>query len=268
MRTAPGEYGRVAGKVRLLIGIRTGWRWLRACVGLLVMVLTASLWLLVPVGHRLYRPGARLSFGVLCRGFGIRIKVHGTPLPGPGTLYVANHISWADIPVLAMVLDTAFVAKSEVRRWPAIGRFAWHFGCVFIERERRGTARAQADAVEQHLSGDVGLVLFPEGTTGDGVTVFPFRSSLFAQVAGEAQARVQPVTMVYRHRDGAALSDEESRQVAWTADDELLPNVAAFAARGGALVELWFEEPLPAGNRKELARASREAIVARLAVVQ
>lgn len=243
------------------------WRCLRAGLGLLLMLLIASLWLLVPAGTRLFRPGARLSFGALCWGFGIRIRAHGEPIPGAGTLYVANHISWTDIPVLAMVLDAAFVAKLEVRRWPAIGHFAAHFGCVFIERDRRGTTRDQALAVEQHLRGDLGLAMFPEATTGDGGPVLPFRSSLFAQVAGDRETRVQPVTMLYKRRDGSPLTRQERRTVAWTGDDELMPNVIALAARGGVLVELWFEEPLSGGDRKELARASREAIVARLAEV-
>lgn len=236
------------------------------------MLLIASLWLLIPEGHPLFRPGARLSFGALCWGFNLRIRAHGRPVAGPGTLYVANHISWTDIPVLAMVLDAAFVAKSDVRQWPAIGAFAAHFGCVFIEREKRGTTRDQAEAVERHLRGALGLVMFPEGTTGDGGDILPFRSSLFAQVEGdqvegEAQTRVQPVTMRYRHCDGRPLSREEARAIAWTGDDELMPNVIALAARGGALIEIWFEEPLLGGDRKHIARASHAAIVARLAAV-
>ena len=238
----------------------------------MIMLLVASAWLLIPQKHRWFRPGARLSFGALCWGLNLRIRAHGQPVAGPGTLYVANHISWADIPALAMVLDAAFVAKSEVRRWPAIGRFAWHFGCVFIEREKRGTTREQAEAVERHLRGPLGLVMFPEGTTGDGGAVLPFRSSLFALVEGagdgEWQTRVQPVTMLYRHGDGSALSPAEARQVAWTGDDELMPNVIALASRGGVLVDIWFEEPLTGFDRKHLARASREAIVARLASVE
>ena len=250
-----------------VIGLRTVLRCLRAGLGLLVMLLLASLWLQVPQGNWLFRTGARASFGALCWGFNLRVRPHGKPVAGAGTLFVANHISWADIPVLAMVLDAAFVAKSDVRRWPAIGRFAWHFGCVFIEREKRGTTRVQAEAVEQHLRGPLGLAMFPEGTTGDGGPVLPFRSSLFAQVAGEGQMRVQPVTMLYRRADGTALTPQELRQIAWTGDDELWPNVVALAARGGVLVELWFEEPLSGADRKELARASRAAIVARLAAV-
>ena len=234
----------------------------------MIMLLVASAWLLIPQKHRWFRPGARLSFGALCWGLNLRIRAHGQPVAGPGTLYVANHISWADIPALAMVLDAAFVAKSEVRRWPAIGRFAWHFGCVFIEREKRGTTREQAEAVERHLRGPLGLVMFPESTTNDGGAVLPFRSSLFAQVEGEGKTRVQPVTMLYRHVDGRSLSPQEARQVAWTGDDELLPNVIALAARGGALVDIWFEEPLTGFDRKHLARASHAAIVARMAAAK
>ena len=239
-------------------------RWLRAAVGMAAMLLLASLWLMIPRGNSLFRTGARASFGALCWGFNLRVRAHGKPVAGPGTLYVANHISWTDIPVLAMVLDASFVAKREVRRWPAIGRFAWHFGCVFIDREKRGTTRVQAEAVEAHLRGDLGLAMFPEGTTGDGGPVLPFRSSLFALVSGEGDTRVQPVTMLYRRPDGGALSPQEARQIAWTGDDALWPNVVALAANGGAVVEIWFEEPLIGTDRKQMARLSRDAIVARL----
>jgi 1-acyl-sn-glycerol-3-phosphate acyltransferase len=59
-----------------------------------------------------------------------------------GTLYVANHISWTDIPVLGLVTRAAFVAKDDIRGWPVIGRLTTEYGCVFVEREARAGRRA------------------------------------------------------------------------------------------------------------------------------
>ena len=56
----------------------------------------------------------------LARALGIRITSHGRPAGGvrqrggSGVMYVANHLSWADVPVLGARIRAAFVAKAEV----------------------------------------------------------------------------------------------------------------------------------------------------------
>lgn len=224
-------------------------------------------WLVMPASWLARRGLAVVAWKVLLRGFGIRLSVHGMPMPAAGTLYVANHISWTDIPVLGLVTRAAFVAKDDIRGWPVIGRLTAEYGCVFVERERRGKAAAQAAELASHLEAERGLVLFPEGTTGLGNGVLPFRSSLFALVpgVGEGTARVQPITLRYAHADGRAFSPEEQRRIAWIGDDELLPHALNLAGMGRIRAEVWFEAPIEAGDRKALARACEAAVVARLA---
>jgi 1-acyl-sn-glycerol-3-phosphate acyltransferase len=236
-----------------------------ALVGVVFLAM-AAIWLLLPRGWRLRRAMAAVIWRMLLRGFGMRVAVHGQPLPVAGTLFVSNHISWIDIAVIGRVLDAAFVAKGEIRGWPIIGKLTQAYGCLFVEREKRGKAADQAAQLASHLEAERGIVLFPEGTTGLGTSVLPFRSSLFALIPGVAEgtARVQPVTLRYRRRDGSALSPEEQRMVGWIGDDELLPNALGLLRMGGLLAEVWFEEPVSGENRKALARACEAAVLARI----
>lgn len=243
-----------------------GPRYGRMAVGVALFLVLALPWLMMPAGWRARRCLAVLAWRLLLRSFGISVQVHGTPMPAAGTLYVANHISWTDIPVLGLVTRAAFVAKDDMRGWPLIGRLTAEYGCVFVERERRGKVGAQAAELASHLEAERGLVLFPEGTTGLGDGVLPFRSSLFALVPGigEGTARVQPITLRYAHADGRAFNPQEQRQIAWIGDDELLPHALTLAGMGRIRAEVWFETPIEAGDRKGLARACEAAVVARL----
>lgn len=237
--------------------VRAG-RALGAC--LVALVLVAG-WLAIRPGPRLSRRWVRFTWGLLLRGFALDVQVHGTAAAAPGTLYVANHVSWTDIVVLGYQLDAGFVAKSEVGRWPVIGRGARALGCIFVARERRGMVGAQAGEIAARLAAGGRLVLFAEGTTGDGSAVLPFHSSLFD---GIGAGTIQPVTLVCRRRDGQAFSPAERRRFAWLDDDALLPHAAAMARSGGARVDVFLEAPVPGGDRKAVARACRGAIAARL----
>lgn len=225
-----------------------------------------AVWLAWPRRLPGRRAFAALGWRLLLRGFWVRVVVRGQPLAGPGVLFVPNHVSWMDIPVLASLLDTAFVAKGEMRGWPVLGALARAYGCLFVDRERRGEAGVQAAALADHLERRP-IVLFAEGTTGLGLGVLPFRSSLFALVPGVAEGteRVQPVTLRYRRANGERLSAQQQRQVAWIDDDELLPNALGLARMGGLVAEVWFEAPVNGGDRKTLAKGCERTIAARLA---
>ena len=252
--------------------LQTAMRRLRAGLGLSGFLALAFAHLPVPRNWPLRRHFEVCAWVCLLWGFAIRIRRHGVPIAGSGVLHVANHVSWTDIAVLGRLIDAGFVAKSDVRGWPIIGLLTAGYGCLFIERERRGTVREQAGALATHLQGNRGLVLFAEGTTGLGAKVLPFRSSLFAMVAkgGEdagGSGQVQPVTIRYARVDGTKFDDVERRAVAWIDDDELGPHVLALADRGGLSVDVWFETPIARDeypNRKALARACEGVIARRL----
>ncbi|MDD2701434.1 MAG: lysophospholipid acyltransferase family protein [Sideroxydans sp.] len=116
-------------------------------------------------------------------------------------LIVSNHISWLDIFVLNAVVPMRFVAKSEVRRWPAIGWLCARANTLFIER---GNARAAA-RINQQLGalmqqGEC-LAVFPEGTSTDGAQVAHFHASLL-QPAIDAQVPLHPIAIRYEDNCG------------------------------------------------------------------
>ncbi len=232
----------------------------RAALGLGAMLVLAGPWLLLPNGSWLGRQVAVAGWRLLLWGFGIRLRVLGAPVPG--ALVVANHVSWSDIPVMGRLIDAGFVAKGDVAAWPVIGRLATAYGCLFVAREARGKAAEQASAVAARLHNGHGLILFPEGTTGEGDACLPFRSSLFAMIPPGTP--VQPLAIRYYRADGTPLTALERRDVSWIGDDELAPHALALARRGGLVAELWFGKPMAAGERKALTRACFAVIEGRL----
>jgi 1-acyl-sn-glycerol-3-phosphate acyltransferase len=195
---------------------------------------------------------------VACRIMNLRVVRVGAPAPGPA-LWAANHVSWLEAVALQSVSPLCFVAKSEVGRWPVIGRIAKAAGTLFL---RRGSPRAAARAAEAaalRLAEGRSVAVFPEGTSTAGDEVLAFKSALF-----EAPARlgcdVQPVSVFYPRRPG-------TRAVApFIGDDQFLPHLLRVLAEPEIVLELGFA-PAMSGHgrtREELASEARDAVIASL----
>lgn len=142
---------------------------------------------------------------MVLRALSVRFVVEGQPRPGTGVV-ASNHVSYLDIPVLAATTPQVFLAKSEVRDWPVVGWFARVAGTQFIDRKRRGdVARQNADFVHI-VEHDAVLTLFLEGTSTDGSTVRPFRSSLLEPVV-EHNWPVTPAAIHYTCTGGDVAHD-------------------------------------------------------------
>ncbi len=204
------------------------------------------------------KPRLRMTFHRgLARSLGIRIVSHGRPPLGRGILFIANHVSWADIPVLGARLSAAFVAKSEVAGWGPVGWLATLAGTVYVERSRRLTSGEQRDAIAEQLAAGNNIILFPEGTNSDGTHVLPFKSSLFAVTDRLPDLIVQPLTIAYTRVNGLPVTRERLPDLAWVGDTELMPHAMAFMALGRIRAEIAFHAPVRAGDfadRKLLAR--------------
>ncbi len=193
----------------------------------------------------------------LSRSLGIRIICHGSPARSRGVLYVANHVSWADIPVLGARIRAAFIAKSEVGGWGLVGWLATLAKTVYVQRERRTSAGDQRDAISERLLRGESLILFPEGTNSDGTHVLPFKSALFAVAEGLPDVLVQPLTIAYTRVNGLPVTRERLPDLAWIGDTELMPHALAFMALGRVRAEIIFHPPVRArdfANRKALAQ--------------
>lgn len=136
----------------------------------------------------------------LCRLFNAQISCHGQ-MQQEATLYVMNHISWFDIPVLASQQPLHFLSKSEVADWPVIGWLTRRAGTLFIQRGAHGAAQKSIAEIVHCLQQAGSVVIFPEGTTTDGSSVKRFHSRLF-QAAIDAGVRVQPIALRYPYHNG------------------------------------------------------------------
>ena len=92
------------------------------------------------------------------------------------TLYVSNHLSYIDIPVLGSKLNGRFVAKNEISNWPIIGFLSKVGNTIFINRNLR-FLKTNKSIIFDYISRGDNIILFPEGTTSDGIRVLRFKSS-------------------------------------------------------------------------------------------
>lgn len=138
-----------------------------------------------------------------CRAAGIRVQlhdpVHADP-PDGGVVYIANHVSWADVLALAANLDRySFVAKRELRKIPVFGAAAAAAGIVFLDRENRKQAFESYGEAAEHVRGGKSVVVYPEGTRGRDYPLRPFKKGPFV-LAIAAQAPIVP-TVIYGSRE-------------------------------------------------------------------
>jgi 1-acyl-sn-glycerol-3-phosphate acyltransferase len=188
---------------------------------------------------------------------GARVRTVGQPL-APHSLLIANHVSWLDILVLAGATRTRFVSKAEVRDHWLLRWLADQNDTLYIERQDRRAVPAQAREVAEALAQPRPLALFPEGTTGDGVTLLPFRPALLAAVApAPPGTHVRPVAIDY----GAM-----RRTLGWIDGESGKANALKLLGRSGSFpVIVRLLAPLPPDeDRKAMARDARAAIEAAL----
>ena len=198
----------------------------------------------------------------VCAILGIAIKIRG-PVPSQAVLLISNHVSWADITVLSACLPLSFVAKREVADWPFFGALAKLQRSVFVDRDRRHTTGSEKNAITERLLGGDTVVLFPEGTSGKGNSLLPFKSSYFGAVEG-VDIAIVPVTLAYTARDGLPLSHRQRPEIAWYGDMALLPHLWHFLKGGKTEVTVTFHQPLHNQDRKKTALAAHAIMQADL----
>lgn len=207
----------------------------------------------------------RFGFGLVAKVLRLRIMVHGPP-PEGGAYCVANHSSWLDIVVLGSVLHTTFVTKSEVARWPLIGWMCRAVGAIFVEREKRKHTYTTVQTLSARLDKGDNILVFPEGTSGNGVGVLPFKSAFFGVVEERARQdapiAVIPISVVFTKRWGLPLSLFERPFVAWYGDMAFLPHLWTVLLRGPLEVHVRFHPPLPleSSGRKVLAQRAEKVV--------
>jgi lyso-ornithine lipid O-acyltransferase len=123
MTTISISFPKVGSQAYLLCAMRILW----IAMPLAILLPLHLIWLLL----KLPSPWAMLFLHICARALGARVTVYGKPLRRD-VFFVANHISWHDIPILAGITGSAFVAQDGVRDWPVVGWLAKLNRTIFI----------------------------------------------------------------------------------------------------------------------------------------
>jgi 1-acyl-sn-glycerol-3-phosphate acyltransferase len=232
------------------------WKLLRATAHAVVGFLTIKI--LFPRLSQAHREArVQVWAGELLRIVGIELVVNGMPPAAGPVLLVANHISWLDIVVMHASRHCRFVSKSDVKSWPFVSTLADGAGTLYLEREsRRDAHRVVVKMAERLRAGDI-LAVFPEGTTGDGITLMPFHANLI-QAAIEASVPVQPVALKFVDPATGATSLAPS----YVGDETLIGSIWRTLTAPGlrAVVTFGVAQGAEGQTRRLWAQALREVI--------
>lgn len=189
--------------------------------------------------------------------FGVNLTIKGAPPTGRFFL-VVNHVSYLDVPLISNAVDAAFIAKSDLSKWPLLGKIFGAADTIFIDRGRKKDILRVIEQVESAMDRGLGIVLFPEGTSGKGDQILPFKPSLL-QFAVQGGHPVHYATLNYRTRDGEL---PPSQGVCWWGSEALLPHYRRISKLSGIDAELCFgDAPVAGEDRKQLADELRRAML-------
>ena len=186
--------------------------------------------------------------------FGFAARVSGE-IPSRGLLF-CNHLSYLDILAICAVAPAVFVSKADVRRWPLFGWLAALGGTVFVNRERRTHVGEVNREVELALAAGALVVIFPEGTSSNGETVLPFRTSLL-EPAARGHHEISVGWLHYEVPDGDA-----RREVCYWGDDTFLPHLLNLLGKKSIRATLRFAKfQRTTDDRKVLATQLHAAVM-------
>lgn len=206
-------------------------------------------------GRPLVRRGVRLLCRATLRLLGMRTSLRGA-LPREPALLLANHVSWLDVVAILAHCDCTLVAKREVRHWPVIGLLASCLGVIWIDRSRKRDLLRAIPVLEATLRGGTSVLLFPEGTTGPGEQLLPFKSAL---VEGAVRAGVPVVPLAV-----TASAKPPLDALCWIGEETLLQSVPRVMQLAEPRLHLHAAAPVAwHSSRKELTRLAHAAIARR-----
>jgi len=164
---------------------------------------------------------------------GVHLKVVGKVSESRPTIFVGNHLSYLDIPLLmAQAPFVSFVAKVELARWPIFGRGMRVAGTIFVKRD---SVQSRGEVKETLLRAirdeKKSMAVFPSGTTR--LTEDKEWKPGAFRLAQEAGVPVQAFRIRYAPLRKAAFID----------DDGFVSHLFALCREGGVRAEIEFAPP-------------------------
>jgi 1-acyl-sn-glycerol-3-phosphate acyltransferase len=197
--------------------------------------------------------------GIL-KGAGIRYSVEGQP-PTAG-LVVSNHLSYLDILILSAAMPCFFVAKIEIGGWPFFGKAARMGGTIFLDRSSRKSATSVSEQMSERFKLLIPVLLFPEGTSGDGERLLRFHARLI-DPATSAGVPITAAAVRYVPEDGTP-----ERELCWYGDALFAPHLAKVLGMAGFSAKVRFGQPHIYNSRRVAAEQTHDEIAVMRAEMQ
>jgi 1-acyl-sn-glycerol-3-phosphate acyltransferase len=224
-------------------------------------------WISVKLGLPMRRLIPMYYHRVCLKLFGVRVELRGEPTTNRPLLFVANHSSWLDHLILSAATPVVFIAKKEISSWPVFGTLARLQRSIFVDRSRRQETGAVNQEISARLTSGDPVVLYGEGTTGDGNRVLPFRSALLGAMSmtvgrGET-GYLQPVSIAYTKLQGLPMGRQHRPVAAWFGDMSITKHIGRMLKIGGIDAVVTFGPEMavtPEMDRKSVAKALEQSV--------
>jgi 1-acyl-sn-glycerol-3-phosphate acyltransferase len=133
---------------------------------------------------------------------GVRVKAKGSVphWPSRSYVYMSNHQSNFDIPVLLSALPVQFrwLAKAELFKIPLFGRSMRGAGYISIDRSNRKSAFKSLARAADMIRKGTSVMIFPEGTRSSDGSLLPFKKGGFV-LAVDAGVPIIPIVISGTH---------------------------------------------------------------------
>ena len=197
----------------------------------------------IPFGHRFALGTQRFWSVVMLKVFGVKTVLHGNK-PKVG-LMMSNHQSYIDIWLIPKYAITVFVAKAEVKKMPLVGWGASAVDTVYVDRSSKESRQKTKNAISERIRKGRSVIIFPEGTTGDGNGLLPLKPGMFFNAAEEGFPIV-PAAIFYENPD-----------LAWVGDDPIGSHFFRNFSKLSTTAHIVFGEPMTGTDGEELMERYR-----------
>ena len=169
-------------------------------------------------------------------------------------LIVCNHLSYLDILILYSFLENpCFIVAKDILETKFLGSIPRHAEAYGVERKKLNKLKEDIEAIKNILLSGRNVILFPEGATGDGKSLKPFKSPFF-NAAVLAKKKVFPLCINYILIDGKPFNEKNKNKILWRGQP-LIKHFFRFCQSQKVEGEIVFTTPLPSSdiNRLELS---------------
>lgn len=194
----------------------------------MVMIVIAVI-TIYPISKKIIRQYARVIWTkCILFSVGAKLDISGIRtnlLELNNTIIVSNHISWLDTVVMLRLCFVQYIGKIEMLNWPILRNIIKAGGTIFIDRKNKRNLISVNQQVAKLLKNGATIGLFPEGKTGCGRKIMPFKAGIL-EAGIIAKSTVLPIVLSYYKED-----DQRAFEVSFAKTDWLIATIRILKLR-------------------------------------